>query len=301
MEEIQKAEKEISLFDILRLLLSKIKILILVVVVGALLGGGLAYWKNSDIHYYGRTVEFYINPEKASDGTSSGEQSQYGVYGAYGKHVMDNMVKLLSSQSFGEILMADMSDAPQKQDDVMTNEYAAYLSKVVNSVTFSYLQNNENINDANNLARSFIYVKINVLNDKAFAEELLERIKKEVPAYVEANMAVPSDFQSTNCQQITVIDEIQLLNPGFAKNQALKYGALVAAIALIGTCVIIIFVDKSDKRLRDYDVISKKLHIPVLGIIPSIEDILPDGKPKRHGGYGGYYSPASPAHTEAQR
>lgn len=280
MEENVQAEGEISLLDIVKLLLGKIKILILVVLFAAVLGGSFAVWKTYDVNYWGTTVEFYVNPEQPKDSVGENGGSQYGVYGAYGRHVMDNIVKLLGSESFAEILMEDMEDLPAKTvideatgKEVLSSAYVSLLRRVTSAVTFSYLEENADVSDANNLARSFIYVKISVLNDKAFAEELLEQVRREVPAYVEANMAVPTDYTGTNCQQITVLDSVGLTNPGYTTNQAIKYAILAAVAAFVVACVVIIIVDKSDKRLRDYETVMRNLGVPVLGVIPEIEAI----------------------------
>ena len=109
MEEKLQKEEGISLLDILRLLLSKIKLLILVVIIGGVLGGSFAVWRTIDINYHGTEIQFYVNPDKPKE-TSGG--SQFGVYGAYGRHVMDNMVKLLSSESFTEHLILDTKPVP---------------------------------------------------------------------------------------------------------------------------------------------------------------------------------------------
>lgn len=406
-ENVQKDEG-ISLLDILKLLLNKIKILILVILVGGIAGGCFAIWRTVDINYWGTTVEFYVNPERPKE-SSSESGSQYGVYGAYGRHVMDNMVKLLSSESFAEkvileqnenglpdkglsneldeaiakaeplLLAAETAKAQAEKDQTtaqekltslrrewnevvkgtvlegysysdnnyllaksyyaddkredrddyafietpsLTTAYDAYqaakaaansseeaaeiakdaaeapkeealvlwrkmgsyqseLARVRGAVSYSYLQGNEDTEDANNLARSFIYVKISVLNDKAFAETLLTCIKSAVPEYVVENMAVPSDYEGTNCQRISRLDDISLTNPGYTTSEAIKYGILGAAAAFAVTCLIIILIDRSDKRLRDHEVITKKFNVPVLGIVPTIETLTPESNAKK--------------------
>ncbi len=416
MKEEFQVEEEISLLDIIRSLFSKIKLLILVVLVGGLLGGAFAVWRTVDIDYWGSTVEFYVNPEKPKKETGGDGGSQYGVYGAYGRHVMDNMVKLLSSESFAEELILNGSKLPEKgvwvneenenevklaldtkidnaiavmateaekQAEVATQKTAydasvsaydavmkvlnekwkvihssaglqsvvfnelEYLSKVkdngyteveeayqamkdavsdveakktaldnatkiagesaenseeaitaaleawrqtakyktrlrkyTSAVTYTYLQEDEDIDNANNLARSFIYVEVSVLNDKAFAEDLLQRVKKVVPTYVEENMSVPSDYEGTNCQRITRSDDIVLTNPGYTTKEAIKYAILVAAAFGIIACVIVIIVDRSDKRLKETELLSKKFDMPILGIIPTIDAIASETQTK---------------------
>lgn len=410
MEENMQTEDGISLLDIFRLLLSKIKILLLVVLLGAILGAALGVWKTHNVDYYGTSVEFYVNPEKksvSSDNTQQGG-SQYGVYGAYGRHVMDNMVRLLGSEIFAEQLMLGGNVLPAKQEgntslnakidvaeplleiveqkqakakeysasyeeklstynsadnrlndvwktlylaekvkqpsfseaEYMTyvgkagytnletaysdkqtaqkklesawenfavaqaaaneaqenastaveealtewrnmDSYKGLLNRIVGSTKYAYVQGNTDAEDANNLARSFIYVKISVLNDKEFSEDLLERIKKIVPIYIEANMAVPDGYQGTNCQPTTTINQIVLTNPGYTRSQTIKYALLLAAVTGVVACVVVILLDRSDKRLRDYDVITKKFNIPVLGVVPAIDDLVPETPKKK--------------------
>ncbi len=282
--------------------------------------------------YYESTVEFYVNPENPKE--IEGE-SQYEIYGAYGRHVMDTMVKLLSSESFAEKLMLNGENLPnpkgwtddeekskelaekvafaqekiekeemaeeevnianeevksclaalEKAWDLVvcdlpdykdisysdaayekhfetlktkvgasnsyimalegahehyvlaseaaksakavaktakndaetyteaalevwrsTERYKSQLNKYDSFVTYSY----NNIEDANNPARSFIYVEISVLNDKDFANELYERIKTVVPQYVEENMPIPAGYTGTNCQRVSRNDAPEL-------------------------------------------------------------------------------------------
>ena len=290
MEEKLQTEEGLSLLELVKLLLSKIKILFIVVVLAAIMGGSYAIWKTIDINYYGTTIEFYVNPEQPKEHVGENGGSQYGVYGAYGRHVMDNIVKLLDSQSFAEILMEGMDNVPLKMkidevtgEEKLSSEYVAMLNRVTAAVSFSYLEAGADTNDANNLARSFIYVKITVLNDKAFADQLLKQVRKEVPIYVEDNMAVPTDYTGTNCQQITVVDEIGLTNPGYTRNQAIKYAFLFGAAAGGVACIIIIIVDKSDKRLRDYETVMRNLNVPVLGVIPTIAALAAESANKQKG------------------
>ena len=406
-DNVQK-EEGISLFEILKLLLSKIQILILVLLIGGVVSGGLMYWRNKDYKHYGTTVEFYVNPERPKASTSE-NGSQYGVYGAYGRHVMDNIVKLLSSESFAEkvmleenenglpdrglsaeldaaidkaeplLLEAEEAKAQAEKDKASTQErltllrrewnevtkgtvlegysytdnnylnaktyyteqkrddwedfafieteslntaytsyqqaraasnsseeaadiaketaeplkeealvlwrkmpvYQSKLSRVRSAVTYSYLQGAEDSEDANNLARSFIYVKISVDNDEAFAKELLTYVKSAVPEYVVENMAVPNDYEGTNCQRISRSDDIKLTNAGQAKTAAIKFGILGAAGAFALAALIIILVDRSNKRLRDYEVITKKFNVPVLGIVPTIETLTVESNAKK--------------------
>ncbi len=406
-QEVQ-VEEGIDLIALFKLLLTKIKILILAVVIGGLLGGSFAVWRTVNVNHYGTRVEFYVNPVKEKDALED-ENGEYGVHGAYGKPVMDGIVKLLSSESFAEKMILngealpekdvwvneklekevaldlnakidvaaekitalnaekellddwretrtdktkDEEDAKKELDELwlelyyekivmsanpneqeyraivkaaqegdkaystkvsyetwnglreeiklldkqiedkkeelepvqletdavlevaleawrQTERYKKELAKYSEALTFSYLKDNATTDEA----RSFIYVEISILNDVEFAEELLNRVKMIVPTYIEQKMTVPEGYTGTNCERITRTDDIHLTNPGYTTKQAIKYGILVAIVALVAACAIIILVDRTDKRLRDISMITKQFKVPVLGFIPTIDEM----------------------------
>ncbi|MBE5751932.1 MAG: hypothetical protein E7357_05920 [Clostridiales bacterium] len=363
MEERIRIQEDIGLSDIFRILLRKIKILILALLLGAIVGGGIGLAKTRNVHYYGTSVDFYVNPK--TDETSVNSESQYGVYGAYGQHVMDNMTKLLSSDIFAEKLFLDeyglpsqylptdatekakiqelnaaakplviiarekdnetaikqaaydkafeeyehMVAFPDKYKDEApaakaaldsakaalttaktaekaaedaakeavnasltywgrTSSYQSLISSARNALEISYYDTAATSEE--DLAKSFIYVKISVLNDKDFAELLLERILIVLPEYVEANMAVPTGYIGTNCQKITRLDKVTLLNDGYALKTAIKYALILCAAAFVVACITVVVIDRSNKRLRYYERTMENFKIPVLGVIPTI-------------------------------
>lgn len=390
MEENIRTQEEISLGDIFRILLKKIKVLIIALVIGALVGAGIGVLTTFNEKYYGTFVEFYVNPKKDSNSVTN--ESQYGVYGAYGWHVMDNMTKLLASESFAEELMLDENGLPldgsegdgynllpetenraaidaklaettaplaaakaatqaaeaakkdtsdklklyneaqaeynrllastnntvtqtqvetakaaagtakdnweQAVKDEETAEaaeaaaweaanaaveavrvewrktsmYVEYIEKITESVSYSYVEESESDTNVSDLAKSFIYVTISVLEDEgAFAQFLFTRVNKVLPEYVETNMAVPSGYVGTNCQRITRLDEVQRTNEGYMLSTAVKYALILGAAALVVACVAVIVIDRSNKRLRDYELTFEKFGVPVLGVIPTID------------------------------
>lgn len=388
MDENAQTQDEISLVYIFKLLLRKIKILVIILLVGAFVGAGLGILRTFNKKEYGTTIEFYVNP-RLDKSSSTEVESQYGVYGAYGRHVMDNMVKLLSSELFAEQLLLDKEtglpktgdnadvdaktaialkaqkeanvkitdaetalenlneanidyrkattelntlwqgymnlndklnstptkglyadvdvkiqaqedakkavtdaedflktaedvaadarkDAEEKKKDALElwrNTYATYskeLDMVLDCISYSYYDesSDENVSD---LARSFIYVKIAVMNNLDLAKEYYDRIIELVPQFVETNMAVPSGYDGTNCQRITRSDKVDRTNADLMVKTAIKYGLLLAAAALVVACVVVIIIDRSDKRLRNVEQITETFNIPVLGVIPTIQ------------------------------
>ena len=366
MEENIHTQDEISLGDIFKILFKKVKVLILAVLIGVIAGAGIGVIRTLNVKYYGTTVAFYVNPKKSNDSITN--ESQYGVYGAYGWHVMDNMTRLLGSESFAEQLMLDDDGLPldgsegdgynllpetenreaideaiaktveplkeakaatavaddaraktaeklkaynetqtdaakaewkeavkaeetaeevEKQAWGVANEaveaarvewrktvlYAEYVEKITESISYSYVDEREEDANVSELAKSFIYVKISVLEDDGvFANFLFDRINKVLPEYVETNMAVPSGYVGTNCQRITRLDEVARTNEGYMIKTAIKYGLLLGAAVFVLTCVALIIIDRSNKRIRDYELTFEKFGVPVLGVVPTIDE-----------------------------
>ena len=83
MDKNVQKEEGISLMDVVRLLLSKIKLLILLVLIGGFIGGAFSVWQTKDVKYYGTQMRFYVNPENptmSADGSGLNTSgSEYGL------------------------------------------------------------------------------------------------------------------------------------------------------------------------------------------------------------------------------
>ena len=379
MEENIRTQEEISLAEIFKILWRKVKVLIFALVIGVIFGGSLGVLTTFNEKYYGTTVEFYVNPKKDENQISN--ESQYGVYGAYGRHVMDNMTKLLGSESFAEQLLLDddglptqfLSDENRAEIDAKiaeagtplaikksaiktaetarqavteaqvaynekakewetelqvlvagnatvveietareqclgeakraletaqdakelaelaemkaiedantaveavralwreTERYEELIITVTESINYRYYDKTET--DVDDLARSFIYVDVSVLNDEELANDLFDQLLVMLPRYVEKNMAIPSGYVGTNCQRITRLNEVEQTNSGYMLKTAIKYALLFGAVALVIASVVVIVIDRSNTRLRNYEATMEKFHVPVLGVIPTI-------------------------------
>lgn len=65
---------------------------------------------------YNCRLTFYVHPENPTEDNNQIE-SQFGVYGVYGRYVMDNMVKLLESEMFTEQLILNGETLPKFKYD----------------------------------------------------------------------------------------------------------------------------------------------------------------------------------------
>lgn len=293
MGEQVGVKDEISLSELFKILWRKALILVLAFVIGLVAGGAFGVLQSWNVNYYGTTVGFYVNPSRSEDAdTETG--SQYGVYGSYSQTLIESMVELLESESFAEILMLDNNGMPPKgisaEIDALieannkngaieawrqTEHYKELIDFVSASTTYSYATSTNSMED---LAKSFIYVEISVLNGEKQAQALLDRIKTRVPEYVSQTMVKPDGYDKTNCQRITRLDNVKLLNPGSLITTAIKYALLLGTATFLAAAVAVVVVDYSDKRLRNFERTMEQLGVPVLGVIPSITEIVPDAQ-----------------------
>ena len=112
--------QDLSFKQVVKTILPKTKLIVVIIIIAAIIGACIGAASTYAKSYFGTTIEFYVNPMRGDEtGTSN---SQFGVYGAYGQHVMDNIIKLLSSESFAEEMLLGENGLPiesvlQKESD----------------------------------------------------------------------------------------------------------------------------------------------------------------------------------------
>ena len=158
--------------------------------------------------YYGTTLEYYVTPDdpKESDG------SNYGVFSGYPRIAMENMVALLQSDIFTELLFVPI--VPTEAKEGLTEEEMAEVEEIISvykaSVTYSYENKKDEVDGSQ--MRSYIYAEIAVLKDGEKSREQAEYIRKQIldilPLYVEQNMPLMGGYNGTMCKKITRTDEI---------------------------------------------------------------------------------------------
>ncbi|MBQ8323411.1 MAG: hypothetical protein IJX91_05540 [Clostridia bacterium] len=143
--------------------------------------------EESKEYNYECRLTFFVNPRldgEASEGTD--EESQYAVYGAYGNHVMNTMVKLLSSDIFAEEVASGI------ETEVDLKSFKSFIA---------YSYDTYYADDGTALARSFIYVRVSVPEEEGieFTEKLVGALQAKVPEFIEKNMPVPTGYDGTEC------------------------------------------------------------------------------------------------------
>lgn len=137
--------------------------------------------EETKVYNYECKLTFFVNPRLDGDASESVyEESQYVVYGAYGQHVMDAMVRLLSSDIFAEEVAKGM------ETETNINCFVSY----------SYYTD-----DSTALAGSYIYIKVVVPEETGieFTEKLVDTLQVKVSEFVEKNMPVPTGYDGTEC------------------------------------------------------------------------------------------------------
>ena len=123
MGETQK-HSEISLVYIFKLLLSKLKWLVLIALVGVFVGAGVGVLRTYNKKYYGTTIKYFVNPTGKT--TTNDDISSFGLYGTYDKPIMDAIVTVLSQQHFSTMMALSKVDdlyiyIPEKGNDAELN------------------------------------------------------------------------------------------------------------------------------------------------------------------------------------
>lgn len=155
-----------------------------------------------------------------------------------------------------------------------TGNHRAQVGKTQASVEFSYDSKTLTTTDSEVVpSGSFIYMNIYVLNAPDLAKKIYERALEVVPQFVEANLLKAENYQGTNCIVTNILtNKANELNANQMINTAIKYAVLLGFAALLVACIVVVIVDRSDKRLHDFEQTMSDMDIPVLGIIPSFEE-----------------------------
>lgn len=276
MQEEVVSEGEISLSDIFRALWAKIWIILASLLAGVIAGGAIGFVKNHDVHYYGASVDYFITSNKTDDSFGQINTSNYN------ETMFITVTSLLSSELFSQELMKDL---PETQDVVFPQsenfteadgkKYDKYLKLLNDSLSYTY-----------NYKASQIRVSVSVLNDAKFAASLLKQVEAKVPEFIESRLVdknSSSDASVPNkvgCVQLT-FKGAALLNGGQTTKEMIKFAAILGILAAIVACVVVVVIDRTDNRLRDYEDIPGKFGLPVLGVIPRIEALAEDKKTEK--------------------
>ena len=263
MQEEMQVEDEISLSDIFHALWAKIWILVATLLIGVIAGGAFGFLRYYNVHYYGADVTYFVWGIKTETTTSGETTSQTTQF--ISDTTIERIISILPSNDFQRELMQHLPEAENIEEG--SKEERDFFELLDDSVTYSYVENT-----------SQITAEVSVLNDEQLAAHLIESIRTVLPEYItnwlQTDPSIEVEFRllyDTNCR---------LLNPGQWVTEGIKYGALIGLAALVVACVVVIVADRTDTRLRDYQKVSQRFRIPVLGVIPRFADLHEVGERK---------------------
>mgnify|MGYP007088296086 CR=1 FL=1 len=207
MDEYQdQRQNEIGLSDVFRILLKRLKLLIVILLAGVVIGGLFGYFTYKDKKYYGAEVKYEISiiPTRmvyASNGSTKTEPGKAPNY-IYKEQHISMLIDHLNSDIFSTELLKQLDDDSAKvvaavmkdgEIDVTSmlvsddeNEvkqakyYLSQLSGVKSSISFYF--------DYDTNPNSF-FMKVSVKEDPDFAAKILAAAKKCVPLEVSGTAA----------------------------------------------------------------------------------------------------------------
>lgn len=261
MQEEKTTGDELTLASIFRAIVEKLWIVIVVTLGGAILGGLIGYLSNDGKYYYGASLNYYVSSKQTDS-----EQTSDSLINPnnYAEGVLKTICVLLESDEYNEKLMSGFEETKDYQSG--SAQYVAFMKKLSFSISYSYAPEDEHVNR--------ITVRVSVLNNPEFAAQLLAQVKVTINDFVSAKMNQKS-FGSTNCMLLN--DKAShWLNPSQTKTQTIKFALIFALAAAVVAVLVVVVLDRADTRIREYDEISAKFRLPVLGVIPKIENIGAD-------------------------
>lgn len=275
--------REIGFVDLFKIIFKRFFVILIAMVVAGV-GALYAYSKNKNVNYYGATAHYKIY---VSSVISSAPENESGSNYLYKEEHLSMLVDDLTSDTFvRDNIVQHLEDAPSYRADAPEEEadkFYTYLQAVKSCIQYSYdYTRNPNA----------IQVSVTVLNNKDFAQKLLNQVKVAVPAYIEEHMIKPAPeafvvsgssgaiiqrIYTTHCDE-TSMSRIRLINGGQMQSAVLKYAVLAAFIAAIVACVVVVVLDYTDTRVRDPEEFATRSDLPLLGTLP--KSVLPETEVK---------------------
>ncbi len=144
--------------------------------------------------------------------------------------------------------MEDTLEIREEALEAVMNKYrqikenASKIEKIKKCVTYEYAE------EENSDKQALLHVSISVPKDKEFAAFLLERISVKLPSFVEDNIE-----SNATCEYISTFNTVDKLIASNPIIQAVKFGGIAAAVALVATCgiIVIVTVFTLEKKFRE--------------------------------------------------
>ena len=211
MEEFQdQRQNEIGLSDVFRILLKRLKLLIVILLAGIVVGGLFGYFMYKDKKYYGAEVKYEISIiptllKHNADGSTTKEPGESPNFVYKDQHI-SMLIDHLKSDTFATELLQQLDEDSAKVVEAVTKDgknkisemlvsndenevkqakyFLARLSAVKSSLSFYF--------DYDTNPNSF-FMKVSVKGDPDFAAKILAKAEDIVPVAVSGVRAEDSE------------------------------------------------------------------------------------------------------------
>lgn len=300
--QAEEQETEINLSEIFGALVSKLWVLIICLVAGALLGICFTAVTYTYKPIYDCQLRLFL----VSTTTSNDDDStSVDIDSTVSTALLRQSVALLDSDKFrnnvSEILSGSQSieDYLGTDDEILDLIDAAGIADgfaytLVSGGTYDTvsLGSSATIPDegieteSGEIAITYVFtttnstIKVIVSGEEEAAVEILTRV---LDAYFSPYLASYSDyFESILLDSIDNPDyETELVNPNEKITTYVKYAAIFAIVVFLIAAVVIVVIRLLDTRVKDVDDIPRLVGVPVLGTIPRLQDESEEGKNRK--------------------
>ncbi len=253
MEKIEMEAIEVSIVDILKMLLKRWWIILISSVLCA-----VALYMYSTLHItpmYGLTVQFYVAPEFGNSQTTTAATA-YQTY-TYAREALKTYMELLDSGDFFDKLEENL------EGKCRVDYRAGNLSSMI-----SYKEESD--------TDLFNATIVSAYPSDAYA------VAVELAALAPERIHEIKGFDALKVTNQPKYERVSRVNNVTSRNTFVGalFGAIVSALILI---VIKVF----DVRICDENDLIKMYDVPMLGVIPNFDEVIKDNKKSTYGGrYG---------------
>lgn len=299
----EEQETEISLSEIFGALVSKLWVLIVCLVAGAVLGICFTAVTYTYKPIYDCQLRLFLVSTTTSDDDDT--STSVDIDSTVSTALLRQSVALLDSDKFRNNVSEILSSSQSIEDYLGTEDEILELIDAVGIAEgFAYtlvsggtydtvsLGTSATIPDEGieteigEIAITYVFtttnstIRVIVSGEDEAAVEIVTRL---LDVYFSPYLASYSDyFESILLDSIDNPDyETELVNPNEKLTTYVKYAAIFAVVALLVAAVVIIVVRLLDTRVKDVDDIPRLVGVPVLGTIPRLQDESQEGKNRK--------------------
>ena len=237
-ESIFMEKREITLSDLISILLKRFWIILAVMIVGGLLA--YYYATNMVTPLYTAQTKYLVDTAILSDNTESSANIEEQRNNVLSKLMASNYIEILNTRMFADYLADILQDMP------LSNEYSD--DNLFNMIKYTYEENTETYTVT---VTAFSPEDARIISE-CIQNESEKYLVRKKPSAAETLQVIDRAWDKKNPSNVNVLMTVIL---------GLMVGAIIPFIILL-------IVDMNDSRIKDEKSISNMFNLPVLGSIP---------------------------------